>query len=264
MRRWWPVVLAAAVVAVAGSLLVSARDDPTSGSDPPQVAMREDGTVRVAATWEVTGFNPSTSKDGGPGPQDVAVTMYPSVFRARPDFSVQLDTTFMAGAEQTSQDPQTITYRIRPDASWSDGVPITADDFRYLWQHLNGANPRTDAFTTAGYDRIKEVTGSADGKTVTVVFQRTFAEWQSLFANLLPAHYVRQQAGGWNRGLDHHPEDIPSGGPFKVAGFRPAETVTLVRNDSYWGPRARLDAIEIRLVPDSDAQVDALRKTRPT
>ena len=102
-------------------------------------------------------------------------------------------------------------------------------------------------------------TGSADGKTVTVVFDQNFAEWPSLFTNLLPAHYVQPQPGGWNRGLDKHPEDIPSGGPFKIAGFRRGETLTLERNDRYWGPRAHLDQILIRLVPDSDAELAALR-----
>jgi ABC-type transport system substrate-binding protein len=102
--------------------------------------------------------------------QAVAVIMYPSVFRIHPDFSVQLDQSFMARAELTSHDPQTITYQIRPDARWSDGVAITAADFIYLWENLNGTNPRTDAVATTGYDRIKQVTGSADGKTVTVVF----------------------------------------------------------------------------------------------
>ena len=50
------------------------------------------------------------------------------------------------------------------------------------------------------------MTGSADGKTVTVVFDQKFADWKGLFANLLPAHYVRRQPGGWNRGLDRRPE----------------------------------------------------------
>ena len=191
--------------------------------------------------------------------QAVAVTMYPSVFRVHPDFSIRLDPTFMVAAVLTSHDPQTITYRIRPDARWSDGTPITAADFHYLWRNRNGTNPRTDTVTTVGYDRIKQVTGSADGKTVTVVFDQRFADWQTLFANLLPAHYVGQQPGGWNRGLDKHPEDIPSGGPFKIAGFRRGETLTLARNDQYWGPRAHLDQILIRLVPESDAELAALR-----
>jgi peptide/nickel transport system substrate-binding protein len=185
--------------------------------------------------------------------------MYPSVFRVHPDFSARLDQTFMVAAELTGHDPQTITYRIRPEARWSDGVPITAHDFRYLWQHLNGTNPRTDAVTITGYERIEQVTGSADGKTVTVVFKTPFAEWKGLFTNLLPAHYVGLQPGGWNNGLDKHPQTIPSGGPFRIARFAPGETVTLVRNDRYWGPKAHLDRIVVQLVPDSDAQLDALR-----
>jgi peptide/nickel transport system substrate-binding protein len=260
MRRWpWLTVLAAVAVAMAGVLLLRAGDDPTSGSDRPQIGIREGGTVRVAAILEPTGFNPNTSKDAGPAVQNVVSTVYPSVFRVHPDLSIRLDQTFMAGAELTTQDPQTITYRIRPDATWSDGVPITADDFRYLWQHSNGTNPRIDVNSTAGYDRIDRVSGSPDGKTVSVVFNEKFAEWQSLFMNLLPAHYVRRQPGGWNRGLDNNPQRIPSGGPFKITEFTPGETVTLQRNDQYWGARAHLDQIVVRLVPDSDAQIDALR-----
>jgi peptide/nickel transport system substrate-binding protein len=256
MRRWrWLAAVALLIIAVAGGALLRADGD----SGRHGIGIREGGTVRVAALFEPSGFNPNTSEDSGPGLQDVAVTVYPSVFRIHPDFSVQLDPTFMVSAELTSHEPHTITYRIQPEARWSDGTPITADDFRYLWQHLNGTNPKTDAYTITGYEQIKEVIGSADGKTVTVVFSTPFAEWQGLFTNLLPAHYLRRQPGGWNRGLAKHPEDIPSGGPFRIAGFTPGETVTLARNDSYWGPKAHLDAIQFRLVPDSDAQVDALR-----
>jgi peptide/nickel transport system substrate-binding protein len=259
MRRWrWLAALAAVTVVVAGVVVLRAGD-PRGESSRQGVGIRDGGTVRVASTFEVSGFNPNTIKDYSPGVQDVAVSMYPSVFRIQPDFSVRLDRSFMVSAELTGQDPQAITYQIRPDATWSDGTPITADDFHYLWKHLDGTNPKIDAYTTTGYERIKQVTGSADGKTVTVILDQRFAEWQGLFTNLLPAHYVRRQPGGWNRGLDKHPEGIPSGGPFRIARFRQGETVTLRRNDRYWGPRAHLDQIVIRLVPDSDAQLDALR-----
>jgi peptide/nickel transport system substrate-binding protein len=259
VRRWrWLAALAAAAVVVAGVVVLRTGDAPEAPS-PQRVRIQEGGTVRATAIQEPNGFNPNTSTDAVVAVQAVAATMYPSVFRVHPDFSIRLDPTFMLAAELTSHDPQTVTYRIRPEARWSDGTPITAADFIYLWEHLNGINPRTDAVTTVGYDRIKQVTGSADGKTVTVVFDQKFADWQSLFANLLPAHYVSRQPGGWNRGLNKHPEDIPSGGPFKIAGFRRGETLTLARNDHYWGPRAHLDQILIRLVPDSDAELHALR-----
>jgi peptide/nickel transport system substrate-binding protein len=256
--RWRWLAALAVVVAVAGAVMLRTGGIPDAPSRP-KVEIREGGTVRFATTDEPSGFNPNTSKDNSTAVRNVVATMYPSVFRVHPDFSVRLDPTFMVRAELTSQAPQTVTYRIRPDAHWSDGEPITADDFVYLWRNSNGTNPKIDIASTTGYDRIRQVIGSADGKTVNVVFSQNFADWQGLFANLLPAHYVRQQPGGWNHGLDNHPERIPSGGPFKIAGFTRGETVTLRRNDNYWGPRAHLDAIEIRLVPDADAQIDALR-----
>jgi peptide/nickel transport system substrate-binding protein len=255
-RRWLAGLAAAAVVVV---VVAALRGGDAGDLGRQEVEIRDGGVVQVASTFEVTGFNPNTSEDWGPAVQDIAISVYPSVFRTHPDFSVRLDQTLMAGAELTGQDPQTITYRIRPEARWADGVPISADDFQYLWRHLNGADPRIDAFTTTGYDRIERVTGSGDGKTVTVVFKRRFADWRSLFANLLPAHHVRRQPGGWNNGLDRHPERIPSGGPFEIAGIKRGETVTLRRNDQYWGPKAHLDKILIRLVPDAEAQLDALR-----
>jgi len=225
VRGWrWLAALAALAIAVAGVVLLGTAD-PEDESNQQGAGIREGGTVRFATTDEPSGFNPNTSKDDSTAVRNIVVTMYPSVFRVHPDFSVRLDQSFMAGAELTSHDPQTITYRIRQDASWSDGEPITADDFQYLWEHLNGTNPKIDVASTTGYDRIKQVTGSTDGKTVTVVFNRRFADWQGLFVSLLPAHYVRRQPGGWNRGLDKHPEDIPSGGPFKIAGFRRGETL---------------------------------------
>jgi ABC-type transport system substrate-binding protein len=163
----------------------------------------------------------------------------------------------MDSAELTSQRPQTITYRIRRDAIWSDGAPISAADFTYLWRHSNGADKRIDVAATTGYRDIRSVVGSKDGKTVTVVFARPFAEWRSLFFDLLPSHYVRRQPGGWNRGLDRNPQQIPSGGPFRIVRYAKGQSLTLERNPRYWGPPAHLDRIVFRFLPDA-AQADAL------
>ena len=96
-RWWWLAALAAVAVVVAGVVVLRARD-PRGESSRQGVGIREGGTVRVASTFAVTGFNPNTSKDQGPGVQDVAVSVYPSVFRIQPDFSVRLDQSFMVSA----------------------------------------------------------------------------------------------------------------------------------------------------------------------
>jgi peptide/nickel transport system substrate-binding protein len=258
--RW----LAAAVVlllvagALVGATLGTDRRRPAGGADEA-AGIREGGTVRFAAIGEPTGFNPNTSRNNGPAVQDVVGNVYPSVFRVQPDFSVRLDGQLMEGAELTSEQPQTVTYRIRGDAVWSDGTPISDDDFSYLWRRSNGSDRRIDVSSTTGYQDIESVTGSPDGRTVTARFARPFADWRTLFSNLLPSHYVERQRGGWSTGLDRRPELIPSGGPFRITRHDRGQSLTLERNPRYWGRPAHLDRIVFRFLPDAMAQAAALR-----
>ena len=47
--------------------------------------------------------------------------------------------------EVTSEDPQTIEYTINEDATWSDGTPITADDFVFTWESQNACDEAAEA-----------------------------------------------------------------------------------------------------------------------
>jgi peptide/nickel transport system substrate-binding protein len=258
--RWLAAALVLALVA--GVLVwatVGADRQRSTGTAGQAAGIREGGTVRFAANGEPTGFNPNTSKDSGPAVQDVVGNVYPSVFRAQPDFSVRLDRELMEAAELTSERPQTVTYRIRGDAVWSDGTPISDDDFAYLWRRSNGSDQRIDVWSTTGYEDIESVTGSGDGKTVTVRFARPFADWRTLFSNLLPSHYVERQRGGWSTGLDRRPELIPSGGPFRITRYARGQSLTLEGNPRYWGRPAHLDQIVFQFLPDAMAQAAALR-----
>jgi len=251
------VVLILVAAGVAWALLGSNPRRTASSAGQP-TGIGEGGTVTFAG-GEPSGFNPNTSKDNGTFVQNVVGNVYPSVFRTHPDLSVRLDGDLMESAELTAERPQTVTYRIRRDATWSDGTPIGAADFAYLWRHSSGADKRIDVAATTGYRDIRSVTGSDGGKTVRVVFAHPFAEWRSLFFDLLPSHYVERQAGGWNRGLDRNPHRIPSGGPFRIADHAKGQSLTLDRNPRYWGPRAHLDRIVVRFLTDAGAQADALR-----
>jgi peptide/nickel transport system substrate-binding protein len=255
--RW---LVAAVVLLVAGAVAWATLGPGwprPAGTGGRPAGIREGGTVTFAG-GEPTGFNINTSKDSGTFAQDVVGNVYPSVFRIHPDLSVRLDAELMESAELTAERPQTVTYRIRPAAAWSDGTPIGVDDFEYLWGKSNGSDERIDVASTTGYRDIGSVTGSPDGKAVTVVFARPFAEWRSLFINLLPAHYVERRRGGWNTGLDGNPERIPSGGPFRIARHDKGQSLTLERNPGYWGRPAHLDRIVIRFLADAGAQGDAL------
>jgi peptide/nickel transport system substrate-binding protein len=250
-----------AVLCLAFTLVIAACSGGGGGGGDSgtSTATKDGGTLSYAADQEPTGFNYNTSKDNGTSVLNVTVNMFPPVFRLHPDYSVQLNKELMDSAEQTSTDPQTIVYKIKPEAVWSDGTPVSADDFVYLWKNLNGSIKGNDVAATTGYDQIESVEGSDNGKTVTVVFSEPFTDWKSLFYGLLPAQYMAKVPGGWNTGLDKNPEKIPTNGPFVVSGWDEGQSLTLSRNDKYYGPKAHLDSIVFRFLPESTTQPAALQ-----
>jgi peptide/nickel transport system substrate-binding protein len=256
-----PLHLAVSSLALALVLAACGGGGGGGGTGSSATATKDGGTLSYAADQEPTGFNNNTSKDNGTSVLNVVINMFPPVFRLHPDYSVQLNNELMDSAEQTSADPQTIVYKIKQEAVWSDGTPVSADDFIYLWKNLNGSVKDNDVASTTGYDQIKSVKGSEDGKTVTVVFAEPFTDWKSLFYGLLPAHYMEKVAGGWNTGLDKNPEKIPVNGPFKVSTWEQGQSLTLVRNDRYFGPKAHLDSVVFRFLPESTTQPAALQNS---
>jgi peptide/nickel transport system substrate-binding protein len=230
----------------------------TSGGST--TAIKEGGTLSYASDQEQAGFNPNTAKDNLFALSSIVTGIYPSVFNIHPDFTVQLDSDFMDSAELTEEDPQTVVYKIKQEAVWSDGTPVTADDFIFWWENCNETNKKADCVSTTGYKDIESVKGSDGGKTVTTVYKNKFADWKSLFSQyIIPAHYGEKQQGGWNTGFDKNPEKIPSAGPYIVDSYTPGQNLTLKRNDKYWGPKAHLDSIVFRYLPESTTQPAALQ-----
>ncbi len=95
--------------------------------------------------------------------------------------------------------------------------------------------------STLGYRDIDSLTGSNGGKTVTVVFHTPFADWASLFDDLLPAHIA--ETVGWNHGFDHFdPAVLVSGGPWQVVSWvarlrdRPRAQPTMVGEPAHSRP----------------------------
>ncbi|MHA6802494.1 ABC transporter family substrate-binding protein [Salinifilum ghardaiensis] len=201
------------------------------------------------------GFNPHTLADMSPSTSALANLMLPSVFVPGKDGAPALNTTLMESAEPVpGAEKFTVRYRIKREASWSDGAPIAAEDFVYLAEQMSTqagvANP-------AGYQLIDDVSSSHGGKVVDVTFTQPFQGWRSLFDHLLPAHLMRDAPRGWNTVLDNgYPA---SGGPFAIRQVDlDRGEVSLERNDRYWGPPARADRLTLRAV-DTPLQVEALR-----
>lgn len=150
------------------------------------------------------GFNPHLLSDQSPVTAAISSLVLPSAFRPVPDAESatgsrwEMDPTLLVSAEVTNDDPFTVTYKIRPEASWTDNAPIAADDFWYLWRQMV-AHP--GVVDPAGYDLITGVQSIDGGKTAVVTFSQPYPAWRELFADLLPQHIVKDIPGGFGAGL---------------------------------------------------------------
>ncbi|MCJ7723915.1 MAG: ABC transporter substrate-binding protein, partial [Anaerolineales bacterium] len=88
-----------------------------------------------------------------------------------------------------SEDGRVITMKLRDDITWSDGEPLTADDFIFTWEMA--VSPKNTVATTYPYDAIESVTAT-DPQTVVITFTEPFAPWlANLWHGILPAHILR-------------------------------------------------------------------------
>jgi ABC-type transport system substrate-binding protein len=207
------------------------------------------------------GFNPHLLSDQSPVNAAISSLVLPSSFRPVPDPNSptgsrwELDTTLLESAEVTSQNPFTVTYKIRPEASWTDNAPIAADDFWYLWRQMVSQPGVVDP---AGYDLITGVQSIEGGKTAVVTFSQPYPAWRELFNDILPAHIVKDVPGGFAAGLARA---LPvTGGQFRVDNIDPQrDEILLARNDRYWSAPAKPDQVLFRRGGASAALADSIR-----
>jgi len=200
------------------------------------------------------GYNPHNLADSSTVTSALAQLMLPSVFRLASDNSMQLDKTLMTSAEVVSQEPFTVAYEIRPDASWSDGAPIAVEDFIYL---ADAMRDESGTVEPAGYRLISGIQPGEGGKRVEVSFSSPYPGWQTLFSGLLPAHLYKDAPGGWEGALE---TSFPAyGGPFAIKTLdRDRGEIILERNDRYWDKPAAVDQLVLRRA-DQQGLAAALR-----
>jgi len=221
----------------------------------PRDQLPDGGTVRWPLSQITPNFNyhhiDGTLRDT----RDVMFALVPQSFYADAAGRPYLNRDLLEFADLTSTNPQTVTYRINPRATWDDGTPITVEDYRAQWLALNGTNPAYQASSNNGYNQIASVEPGANEREVVVTYARPFADWESLFSPLYPAS-TNRDPNAFNTAWVDQPQ--VTGGPFKFESIdRTAQTITLVRNEKFWGNPAKLDRIIYRAL-DLDAQIDAL------
>jgi ABC-type transport system substrate-binding protein len=210
--------LTALTAALAVSLLAVSGAGGVGAQTP-----RKGGTVAIVpqAGGEPVCLNPVISS--------CAVNTLTSVlygaFAVGPDLSVR--PKLVSHVHFTTKPPFTLTYRIRPEARWSDGLPIAARDFVFTHKAIRKYSaPGFDVGHRTWVRRVRII----DVKTFEVVLRSRFAGWRNLFPVVLPEHALRAEdlARVWIDRIDNPKTGRPIGsGPFLVGGVGPRRATDL-------------------------------------
>jgi ABC-type transport system substrate-binding protein/class 3 adenylate cyclase len=144
----------------------------------------------------------------------------------------------MADNMRVSSDGLTYLFRLREGARWSDGEPLTAEDFAFAWRGM-----REEGARTAFYMEDVEAAEALDDRTLEVRLRAPTSYFPyvltSHWAFPWPRHRCEELGADWRK-----PEHLVGNGPFVLAEW--ADDYALLRANPHWsGPRGNLREVRI-------------------
>jgi peptide/nickel transport system substrate-binding protein len=180
--------------------------------------------------------------------QAVAVlqTMYGTLTEFDEDLGV---VPGLAESWDVSTDGLTVTLHLRKGVTFADGSTFDSADVVSSLQKIQ--NPDTAAVSAAS---LASVTGIAapDADTVELTLSAPDA---ALLANLAVVNMAMLSSDDTEEALNTTPNGT---GPFVLETRTANQSLTIARNDAYWGDKALLDTVEFRVIPDESSIVSAM------
>ena len=156
-----------------------------------------------------------------------------------------------------------VTYRIRDDATWGDGSPVTAEDLVFSW--TAGREAATGMGPAELYRSLHRIV-VVDERTVTLHFDKlTFAynainDFHPLPARLEKPVWEADPRGYRTRTLYDRDTTNPGlwNGPYRITAVQAGASVTLERNEAWKGPAPAFRRITVRTIENTTALEAAL------
>ncbi|CAH0534204.1 hypothetical protein VST7929_02117 [Vibrio stylophorae] len=174
-------------------------------------------------------------------------------------------------------DHQTVYYRLDPKARWSDGVPVTADDFLYLFQFMRSKDIVSPWYNDFYTNELSGVIKYDDHTLAVVSAKPRNADELMYYVNLTPrpAHFYANPKNDVNqdgvednyvRRFNFKPEPVT--GPYRIAKIRKGKTVEFHHmGQDWWGyhnryyqNRFNVAKIRIKVIRDMDIALKYFEK----
>jgi peptide/nickel transport system substrate-binding protein len=248
-----------ALAALAATLAACTQTGGAGGGAP---AGGQPGMLRIAIQQDVKNLNPLLNSNTTDGM--IQFLMFLPLLHADqqgnpvPMLAAQVPTQENGGI---SKDGLTITYHLRKDVKWTDGVPVTSKDVKWSWQAIMDKN--NNIISTHGYDYVKSI-DTPDDYTVVVHLKQEFSPFtNTFFADsdqpyaVAPAHVLSKYPNINNVPFNSNPN--VSDGPFKFARWVHGDHIEFTANEQFALGKPGLKGVYIRIVPDENTTINLLR-----
>ena len=198
---------------------------------------------------------------------DIILNVMSGLYRLDPDARPVPD---LAESVDISSDKLNYTFTLRDGIKWSNGDPVTSNDFKYAW--LRVLDPKTAsqyAFIISTYikgaNEYNTGKGSADGvaieapddKTLKVTLVAPSPFWLGLtaFFTYMPQNqkFVEEQGDNYAQNAD----GLITNGPYLLTDFKPTEGTTMVKYKDYWNAdNVQIEKNEGKIVKDENTAVN--------
>ncbi len=186
-------------------------------------------------------------------------TIAAKIFNGLVRFNDSLDIVpDIAESWSISPDRRTYTFRLRKGATFSNGRPVTAEDFRYSFERV--LDPATKAPMPWTLDRIvgardvlagltRHASGIRviDDRTLSLTLERPFGPFLALLGMTTAYAVPREEILRLGADFGSHPA---GSGPYVLSEWTHGQQITLTARKDYYGGPPRLSGIIYRVIPE--------------
>ena len=226
-----------------------------------------DGGSIIIGDWqEANQFNPyylgQVTEANVASAAWATLVVFTNDYRYMPDLATSVPTVDNGGVKVPGDggDAMTVTWTLRDGLKWSDGQPLTCDDFKYAWEWV--LDKDNVGVITAGFEDIKAFDCPSDTSMVWH-FSKIYEGYITVMTAPLPRHYlskipIKDQVNG--KGFSAtEVKNMPVSGAFKFESVTPQQELRLAKNPNYTsfatGKPAHLDNLIWKWYGDADLMI---------
>jgi peptide/nickel transport system substrate-binding protein len=267
-QRLMLVLLAMTALVVASAAGWAGSRDGTAKAAGVEATAGGSGILRVGTTSYIDSFNPWNYIEGQG--LNAMVMVYPLLVQL--DYSSQEGYIIVgdwAKSWKSSKDGKTWTFKLRPNAKWSDGKPMTANDAAWT---INTTIKYGDGATAVQAASLNHARSASAPNPTTLMLKYSAPVANALFllagVPIVPRHVwepLEKKHKGGTALKTYRPQDaiksgkMVTGGAYTVKSYEKKGTTAFIPDPNFWGPKSNADAVALTYYTNSDSMIADLR-----